>query len=216
MRVPEDVSDGRRASPRKKGGGCGRVLCQERLDVLPRVRDDFAHREAVTRVTDCRLERAIELDGAEPREQLGPPVNDAGHAHRQLAPIGNRLQAAPLELVRRGRFRSPSACVQPVHLLRLGVVDERKQIPADAVHRRLDDGQDGCRGDRRVDGVPPLLENTQSGGRRQRLARRDQAVARQHDRAGRARIRGGPIAGTLLGVSSHHVHPEQNRSEDKD
>ena len=99
-------------------------------------------------------------------------------------------------LERRGRGRA-SARVEAVHVLALRVVDDREQVAADAVHRRLDDGEDRGRGDGGVDGVAALLQHLQAGGGRERLAGGDRAVACHHDRARRARVRRGPVAGEL-------------------
>ena len=185
------------------------------FDVLPLVRDDLAHRVTVARVSDRGLERAVHGDRAVAREQLAPAVDDPGNAHRQFAAIGDGLQAAALELFGRRALRRPAAGVQRVHALRLRVVDEREQVAADAVHRGFDDGEDGRGSDRGIEGVAPLLEDAQPRRRRQRLARGDHAVAREHDRARRARIRRGPVARALLRISSQERHAQQDdRAED--
>ena len=102
-----------------------------------------------------------------------------------------------------------------VHALRFGVVDESEQVAADAVHRGFDDGEDGRGSDRGVEGVAALLEDAQARRRCQGLARGDDAVAREHDRACRARIRRRPVARALLRISSQERHAKHaDRTED--
>src|SRR2546430_8254264 len=67
----------------------------------------------------------------------------------------------------------------------------RERIPADPGQRRLGDGEDGCRRERGVDGVPTLLERAHAGPGREWMARREERSAgdggKTREAAGRER-----------------------------
>ena len=91
--------------------------------------------------------------------------------------------------LRDAKASSVAACparpleLSAVQLFRFRVVDDREQVAADTVHRRLDDGEDrGC-GDGGIDRVAAILQHLQAGCGGERLARRDHAAATEHDRA---------------------------------
>ena len=95
-----------------------------------------------------------------------------------------RLNSSGVATCGAGRWRSARAP------LRLRVVDDGEQVAADAVHRRLDDGEDGRRGDGGVDGVAAVLQDAQPRRGRQRLARGDMPLRASTTDRGRARIPG--------------------------
>ncbi len=211
-RVAEDVARRGGAAAGEERRGCRRIAQQDWLGVLPLRRDDVGDGVAFARVRDRRLQRAIQLQRAVAREQLVPAVHDPGHADRQRAAIRDRVEAPAPVFVRCRRGRRASARVQRAHALRLRVVHDREQVSPDAVHRRLDNGQDRRGGDRRVDGVAALLQDAQPGGGRERLAGGDQTVARQHGRSRASRIGCGTIAWSLRN-ERHHRRRADNETE---
>ncbi len=115
------------------------------------------------------------------------------------------------ELRWRGRAPGTAARVEPRQALRLRVVHDREQVSADPVHRRLDDGEDGGGGDRRVDRVAALAHHLQAGGGRQRLAGRDHRAARHHDRPRRPWIGCRAVARKLGGQGGLREQDDERR-----
>ena len=109
-------------------------------------------------------------------------------------------------------MRRAAGRVERVELLRLGVPDDREQIATDAVHRRLDDGEDAGGGDCSVDGVAAVLQDLEARSRRQRLARRDHAVARDGNRSRAAWIASRTVARCLCERARH----DERRARDRD
>ena len=210
-RIREDLAGRRRPAARKERSRRGGVARQRGLGTLPLHGNDLAHREAIPRISDRRLQRLCERDRAVLREQLAPAVHDAGDAHGQLSTVRDVVELAPPELVRRRGRRGAAARVQCAYGAGLRIVNQREQVAAQPVHRRFDDGQDGRGRDRRVDRVASLLEHPQPGGRRQRLAGCDEAVPGHHDRACGARVRGRTIAGQLA-ARKHVVMMKRRRT----
>ena len=204
LRVLEHVAGrGRLAVDEERRRGI-RVLGEQRLHALPLVRDDLADRVAVARVLDRRLQCLRQRPRAVLREQLAPAVHHARHADRELPAQRQALDVAFLELLWRRRRRRASARVQPVDFPVFRAVDDREEIAAGAVHRRLDDGQHRRGRDRGVDGVAARLQHPKAGGRGQRLAGGDGAVPRHDDGSGAARVAGGTISCGLLHKEGGH------------
>ncbi len=197
IRVLEDFAgDGRPAAKKKRRRGRG-ILRQGLLLGLPLSGDDLADGEPLAGVADGGLDGARERDRAVLRQELLPSVDDAGHAHRERAAIRDLVELAAAELVGRRRGGGAAARVQAAHGLRLCVVDDREEVPANTVHRRLDDRENRGGGDGGVDGVAALLEHAQAGRRGERLAGGDDPVAREHHRPRRPRVGRGPVARQL-------------------
>jgi hypothetical protein len=142
-------------------------------------------------------------------EQLHPPGERAGDGDRVGAAPGDRLVSLGDEHVGIGRAPGPAARVEAAKLLHLRVVDEREHVAADAGHRRFDHREDGGGGDRGIDRIAAFLHHLQSRRGCERLARGNDAVAREHRRACAARIAGRAIAGKLGGEDGHRTAEEQ-------
>ncbi len=173
-----------------------RIGGEEGVDRAPLAGDDLADREAAARILDGRGERTGERDGAVPHKELIPTVDGAGNAHREDA--GSRHQRALGEASTKCCDRGPAgraaARVERVH--GAAVVNQRKQVTADAGHRRFDD-REGCGGgDGGVHRVAALHQHLEARRRGERLGRRDDAVTGQHDGPRGARARGPSLAGT--------------------
>ena len=197
MRVGEDLAGLGRVAVGKERRRRDRIGAQLPLAVMPLAADDLGHGVPVSRVLDRRRDRARERDRAVRRQQRRPAVDDAGHAHRQHAGPWNRRQIARREDVGRGGICRSPARVQHVQLPAFRVVHDGEQIAADAVHRRLDDGEHGGRRNRGVDGVAAVLQHLEAGGGGERLARGDHAAAAHDDRPRGARVGGRSIARNL-------------------
>jgi hypothetical protein len=65
--------------------------------------------------------------------------------------------------------------------LRLGIPIDHEQVAAEAAAHRLDDGDHGRRGDRRIGRIAARLQHVQARLRRQRMARRHDAVPGDRD-----------------------------------
>ena len=89
---------------------------------------------------------------------------------------GMRVMPFDLQELRREARRRPAARVEAVELAGLRFVVDREQVAADAVVVRLDEAHHRVGRDRGIHRVAAALENLHAGPRRQRLARRDDAV----------------------------------------
>src|SRR5205085_5294712 len=105
----------------------------------------------------------------------GPPAVLRAAAGAPPTLLGRQLRE---ELGRPARRRA-AAGVEGVQFLVLGDVDEREEIAADARVVLRGDVEHGAGRDGGIDGVAALLEDVDAGLSRQRIARRDDAVARQ-------------------------------------
>ena len=81
---------------------------------------------------------------------------------------------------------------KPCRRPRGGVPDDREQVAADAAARRLREPERRVRGDRGVDGAAAAAQRRDADLGRERLARRDHAVARHDDGAGGEAVGYGP------------------------
>jgi len=142
----------------------------------------------------------------------GPPR----HVHGEGTVAGHLFQPALGELFWRRRIGRSAGGVEAIEPLGLRVVDDGQQVAANAVHARLDDGENGGGGDRGIDGVAAILQHFQAGGRRQRLARGDHAVAANRGRPGAAKVARRTIAGlNLLGRGGGHDEEGSGQREEK-
>src|SRR4029453_9627180 len=146
----------------KERGRRGRIAYEGVLTFLPLIRDDLADGDPGGSVAEGRLARLGQRDRPQLRQELVPPVDHTGYGDRQLAAIRHRVELATFELLEGCGRRRAAAGVHRAVALRLRVVDDREEVSADAVHRGLDDGEDGRRGDGRVDGIAALLEHAQA------------------------------------------------------
>jgi hypothetical protein len=103
-----------------------------------------------------------------------------GARHRARYARGERTiarnAAVRLVVLDRRLLRRDACAVDHLHALGLGVVQDRKEIAADAGCRRLDDRLHAPRGDRRVHSVAALLENAHAGFGRERMPGGDHPV----------------------------------------
>ena len=100
IRVLEHVAGRRRAAGRQERRRRRRILRQCLLFRLPLFRDDLADREAFARVADRGFESLRERNRSVLCQQLVPSVDDAGHADREDAAIGNLVELSSAELRR--------------------------------------------------------------------------------------------------------------------
>jgi hypothetical protein len=190
--VLKDLSRPRSAAARKKHGG-GSVI-QPRRRRAPLRANDLGHRKPIARVADGRPERRGEADGAVLLEQFRPPGDRAGHRDR-IHTVGRYRRDALIEQrVGVGIGAGAAARIESAQHLPAPVVDDCEHIAANTGHRRLDDRQDGGRGDRGVDGIAARLENLKPGGGSQWLTGGDDAVAGQNWRTAAARVACGSVA----------------------
>jgi hypothetical protein len=68
-----------------------------------------------------------------------------------------------------------------VKTIRRGVVTDREEIAADSAAGRFDQADHRVGGYCRVDGISAPLENLDAGARRERVACRNDSLARRHD-----------------------------------
>ena len=119
---------------------------------------------------------SAQRQAAEFLAQRMPPGDHPGHGHgeraarRQFGEAGGRASNSRVS----ARGAQPLA-LRPWSVPRLGVVDQREQVAADAVAGRLHQPDGGVGRDGRVDGVAAALEHLHAGARGQRLAGRDDA-----------------------------------------
>ena len=95
-----------------------------------------------------------------------------------------RGSASIHQLGRQAR-RSPAAGVEAVEFAGLGLVDDREEIAAHAVHHRLHQPEVALAAMAASIGIAAALEDLDARHRCERLARRDNAVRRRDDRAAR-------------------------------
>ena len=148
----------------------------------PSLRDDVGHRKSLFGVEHRRREHVGHSKAPEPRLQRLPSGDASGHGHRIDTRRRHRRQAARSEQRGRETGRRPPARVQSVRPIRLGFVDDREQIAADAVHLGLDDAEHGVGRNRRVGRGAAALEDLHPRARGQRLARSDDAERRGYFR----------------------------------
>ena len=203
VRVAEDVARPRHAPARQKHCSRGRICRQLPGRGVPLVRDDLGHGVTITCVADGRRQRTRERDRPVLRKELGPAGQRAWNRHRIRAVVGHLREASGQQHVGVGLRAGAAAGVQAPQPLCLRVVDDRKDVAADAGHRRLDDGEDGGGRDSGVDRIPTFLQHLQACGRRERLARGDQPVAREHGRTRAPDVPGGTVARLLSGEDGH-------------
>ena len=156
----------------------------EAVVALPVAADPLGEAEALSCGLDRRLQHLPERHAPEPPEQPAPPVDGARHRHAVGPVERHRLQPARVVEGDRVRLRRPSGGVQAVQLVVLGRVVDRLHVAADAGALGLGQPQHRRSGDRGVGRVPALVEDLQPGLGGERLARRDDAMSRQHFRAG--------------------------------
>ena len=178
--VLEDLAGARGLSAGEERRRRARHLCQAAGRGAPGRGDQLADGETLLGIRDRRREQLRERPGAEPGAQRVPPADASGHRPRQRPLVGDLGEPLGLEEFERRCERGASAGIQAVQGLGLGVPDDGEQVAADAVGGRLDQAEDGIRGDRGVDGVAPVLQDADRRGGRQRLARRGHPVPR-HD-----------------------------------
>eukprot|EP00754_Rhynchopus_humris_P048973 Rhum_TRINITY_DN8102_c0_g1::Rhum_TRINITY_DN8102_c0_g1_i1::g.26220::m.26220 len=160
-----------------------REVAAVRRDV-PLCTDHLRHGGSVAGVADGRVEQARPLQLAELLVQVAPPLDRAGnrHAQRPGAWDVRRVERAQLGLQVRVRHlhRRATCAVVAVQLLRARVPHLRHDVAAHPVHHRLYDAFARVGGDRRVHRGPARFQNVDGGHRRQRHARRRDAVLRVH------------------------------------
>ncbi len=160
--------------------------------------------ETFPRVPDRRAQERREGEATEALGQSGPPAHGAGDGDR--VPAEGRHGATTPEALARPAERGASGGVQSVEVV--VVPDEREDVAAEPVHRRLDDRQGGGRGDGRVDGVSTLLEHREAGLRGERvrgghhLPREDGRAMGEVWEVGRERRPGGEFPARRAGGSS--------------
>ena len=118
----------------------------------------------------------VETERAVPLGERGPASDGPRHRHR--------LRAVRRHVRVRARLRGGPGGVETVGMPVLP--DDGEVVAADAVPRRLGDGEHRRRGQRRVGRVAATLERAQTRPRRERLARRHHAVRRDGGRTAEA------------------------------
>ena len=113
---------------------------------------------------------------AEPPLQGVPSRNDPGHRDAVDAAPGHRLDVLSGEVLDVERFRRPAARVQTKELTCLRHKDDREEIAAHPVARRLHEADRRIGRDGRVNRVAPSFQNLNAGARGERLARGHDAV----------------------------------------
>ena len=152
----------------------------ETVVALPVAADPLRQPEPLPGGLDRRLQHLAERHPPEALLQPAPAVHRARHGGAVDAVERHRVQAVLVEEVHRVRRGRPAGGVQPVQAVILRRVVDRLHVAADAGALRLCQPEHGGARDRRVHGVPTLPQHLQAGLGRQRLARGDDAVARQH------------------------------------
>ena len=91
-------------------------------------------------------------------------------------------KAVLLEEFRRESGRGPAAGVQSIELSAFGFVNDRKQIPSNAVCHGANHAHNGVGGDGSVHGIATLAENADPGLRGEWMFGSNDSVARDHHR----------------------------------
>ncbi len=125
----------------------------------------------------------------------------AVHGSRYGNGIHSLLRHAPdsqlLQVLDRQTLWRPPAGIDSIKLVRLRVINNRKQIPADAIHHRFNNAHHRVRRNRCVHGVPAALQYSSPRLRRQRRFRRHNPIPRNHHR---------PPLRAILSVSALRCH----------
>ena len=160
----------RRPAARQEMLTKARLILQD-IDLrLPFSLDDRGHRIAALGVLDRGAEQLFEGQLAELVVQRPPGGHAARHRHRVPAALRNGAVADSLEVSGVPRRRRPSGGVQAVQLS-IGP-DDGETVRTEAVGHRLDQGDDRCGRDCRVDGSAALAQRGEAGLRGQGLRRR--------------------------------------------
>ncbi len=180
LRVAEKLDRPRRAPARQPDAARIGQTGQQLRRALPGGGDTGADRIAVSGVGDGLGQQCVKPTRAEALQNQLPAAQCAGHSNGQAATGGKGCVAPTTYQVGRQPRRGRAAGVQAKQPPLGRRPDEGERVAADAGGTRLDDAQRGHGGDGGVDGVAAALQHSQSGLRRQRLARRYQPIARRH------------------------------------
>jgi hypothetical protein len=133
-------------------------------------------------IADRIGEQRVEAARAEELREHLPGLDRARDGDR-MRTVGRHRRVALLPVpagLRSGR--RAAGAVQPMHrAVRFG--HDREAVAADAGHVRLDNGEDGAGGDRRIHRVAAVAQHRQRRGGRERVRRRRHAVLGDHRRA---------------------------------
>ena len=168
VRVAEDLAGRGRSAVRQVGGARVGFLAQQRHAAKPFERRDLRDGKSVLGVRDRGGQDRLERRLAELLVKRHPARHRARDGHRMNALLRHLVHAARGQEFDGGAGRRPAARVEAVHGVAGRVVDDGKQVAADAVHHRRDQAHHRVGGNRRVDGVPAAREH--DGARLRRRA----------------------------------------------
>ncbi len=180
VRVAEDRAGRRHASVDQEGTGRVGFGLEQRQRTGPESGRDLRDRKSFLGIVDGRRQQVGHRQSPEFLAHRMPARDHARHGDRVRAARRQFGDAGGLQILRRQRARSPAARVEAMERARLGLVDERKQIAADAVARGLHQAHHRVGRDGGVDGVAAALEHLHAGAGGQHLAGRDDAQTRGH------------------------------------
>ena len=202
-RVAEDAVERGGLAVAQVDRGRVRVLGELLGLALPVGVDALADAEALLGELGRGLQHVLEAQVAEALLQLPPAVDgarDGGAVDALLGHLGRLVVAELLEVLGRPGVGRRAARVDPVQLAVVGRVVDGEHVAAGAGAARLDQRQHRRGGDRRVGGRPAVAEDLLAGLRGQRLARGDDAVARDHLRTTLLRPVPRPVAAERVDV----------------
>ena len=145
---------------------------------------------------------------SEALEQLLPAIHRARHGDRINAVLRHGAKTFALEQFDIQPGWRPAARVQTVEFSRLRVVDEGKQVAADAIGHRRDHTHHGIGRHGRIGGCPAALEHGHSGLRGQRRLRSHNPVPRDRHRTRLPAVLRLEVAGRHL--ESHRQPRQEN------
>ena len=119
----------------------------------------LADHEAVLGGRHRRGQRPPYADRAVALDQPAPGLDRPGHGDRCGAPLGHRLETALAHCGDGGGGARAAGTLQPQRDRVAGRPDQREEVAADRGHVRVDDAEDGVRGDRGVDRVAALAQH---------------------------------------------------------
>src|SRR6266404_3139989 len=114
--------------------------------------------------------------------QRVPTVHRPRHSNRVYSVLRHLPNPLLAQKLNRQPARRPPASIQPIKLVRLSVVHNRKQISADPIHHRLNHAHHRVSSNRRIHRIPAALQHPHPSLRRQRRFRSHNPPTRNHHR----------------------------------